>query len=323
MEDTGIEEVEEKTSSNDAEDTVDVSSLLEKDTSDLSDNEILAIEEHHQKTIIESEEDSGDQIQDSKTQETDSVVESPSKKKDEMTTEERIAYLEATLEKVQKKSDNRGNFIDQQNSVITGLKKKLDNLSNQKQDLDNKTTNQSYWDDPKQAIKAESEKQQVESKLEETSKELRYRENKLAIQNSIPEYSESVDDIIEYLKEIDPPREVEQNGVKVTIGTTQDVIDEYKKDPYVLPVQSAMQFANSAKLHKKSRLLEEKIGLMEKRPESIFEKVSKAANYETSTSFPSKTKRSIADISDRQLSRMSDEELKNYEKALIKSLERV
>lgn len=223
------------------------------------------------------------------------------KPKDQLSDKERILSLEKQIENLEKIKNDRGGFIEKQNSVIIGLKEKVDSLSKKKEELDRKSSNESFWEDPKAAMAAEKEKSSVDEDLKTANTELLYRINRSEIERTIPDYEKLVDDIIDYIKDVDPER------------TTEEVIANYKKDPFAIDPKMAIQFANSARLFKKNRLLEEKVEAVISSPKRVLSKVNNAANYKTATSSNGDTRDSdMSNVSSADFSKMSDKELSDY-----------
>lgn len=291
-------------------DVIRLDTISEDDIASLSDDVLEKLQNEH----VDDESDTGEDSDD--LEETDDVVKikkegaEQDKPKNQMSPEERIQALEKQIENLEKIKNDRGEFIEKQNSVITTLKSKVDNLAQRRQELEKKTSDQNYWESPKEAFKAENEKAQVEQQLASATSELRYRENKSAIEQVVPNYNEIVDDIITYLKEeVDPE------------GTTDEAVALFKKDPFVISAQQAIDWAKGANVHKRMKLIEEKAGILKNKPRAILNKINQAANYKTATSSPSGTSESdISDISDVDISKMSDADLQNFIKSAEKKV---
>jgi len=305
------------------ESSIDIENLSQVDMANLSDEDLAKLQD--QPTSEEEETDETDQVD--SEEEGEEGNQPPKNQQGEdsenRTDAERIAELEKQLSVLQKKSDDRGNFIEKQKSMINGLLKKVDTLKLKKADLDNKTSDQGFWDNPNEALKAREEKTEVESQLADAQKELHYRQNRQSIEQVVPDYKDLVDDIVDYLKEVDPAREVEIDGEKRMVGTTDEVIEQFKKDPFIIPASSAINFVNGARMFKSNKLLQEKNEIMSKKPRKILDKVNQAANHRTATSAPgATTKRSTLDASQADLARMSDKELAEYTNQIEQQLGR-
>lgn len=303
-------------------DGFDVEAISEESIADLSDADL----EKLRKQTIDTESDTEDQStegSESGTEEKPGSKEEKSEKPktDQMSDSERIASLEKQVQDLEKIKNDRGDFIEKQNTVIGSLKSQINDLSAQKTDLDRKTTNQNFWENPKEALQAERDKEKVNQKLESATRELKYRENKSAIASVVPDYESEVDNIVEYLKVVDPPREVEVDGKKIVTGTTDEIVAQFKKDPYVIPAQKAVEFTNAARMYKKSQLYKEKAEILEGKPKQVLDKVNQAANYRTATSKPSGTDDNTAsEVTDEDIERMSDEELTRFIESAKKSV---
>ena len=297
------------------DDVVRLDSLEEEDIASLSDEDLekLQNETVEEQEEPETEESSEEQSEESKT-------ETP---QEEMTLEEQVAALQKQVKDLEKIKHDSGEFIDKQNSIISNLQTKLDGLNKQKTALDKKTSSEGFWENPEEALKAREQKAKVEQQIEAANTELQYRQNKSAIVQVVPDYEDTVDDIIEYLKEVDPPREVEINGKKMTVGTTDEAVAQFKKDPFVVSAQKAIEFVNNARLFKKSQLYQQKAKVLEGKPRQILDKVTKAARHKTATSSPSGTSESNAsDVTEADISSMSDADLQNFIKNAEKNVGR-
>ena len=310
--DIAVDDVQE------ADEVIRIDSIDESDIAGLSDDDLMKLQDAQLDEGSDAEEVASD------VDEPEDVQGSKDKTpKDERTLEQKVQDLQKQIEGLEKVKNDRGDFIEKQNSIISSLQNKLDGLSKHKEDLDKKTSNEGFWENPKEALKAETEKAKVEQQIEAANKELQYRQNKSAIEQVVPDYEAVVDDIIDYLKEVDPPREVELNGELVQVGTTDDVVAQFKKDPFVLNAQKAIDFVNNARLFKKSQLYKQKAEVLEGKPRQILDKVNKAAQYRTATSRSSGTSESsVSEVSDSEIASMSDTELQNFIKNAERNVER-
>lgn len=297
------------------DDIVRLDSLQEDDIASLSDEDL---EKLQNETVEEQEEPETEKSTDEQPVESKAETQ-----QEEMTLEEQVAALQKQVKDLEKIKDDRGDFIERQNSVISNLQTKLDGLNKQKTALDKKTSSEGFWENPEEALKARDQKAKVEQQIEAASAELQYRQNKSAIVQVVPDYEDTVDDIVEYLKEVDPPREVEINGKKMTVGTTDETVSQFKKDPFVISAQKAIEFVNNARLFKKSQLYQQKAKVLEGKPRQILDKVTKAAQHKTATSSPSGTSESnSSDVTEADITSMSDADLQNFIKNAQKKVGR-
>jgi len=224
-----------------------------------------------------------------------------------LTAEERIASLEKQIKDLEKVKKDRGDYIEKQSSTIESLKSKLDSLQQTKTQLDEASSNEQFWKAPQQAMKAELQKDTIEKQIQDTERELAYRNQKAVIDSQIPDFADIVDDIVEYFKVIDPK------------GTTDEAIAQFKKDPYAMNPQAAFQAYTGAKLLKEVQKTKLEKELESEKSRRAINKVNNAAQYRTATAGPSgASSNSLEAISDSDIANMSDEDLASYTKKLKK-----
>lgn len=304
-----IEDLEGATEENPEE--LDINSITDDDIINLDDADLSKISNIDETKFNTEDEDAKEDTDEDSDKEDDPDKDEPKKK--DLSPEERISDLEKQIKNLEKIKEDRGNFIEKQNATINTLKSKLDGLKSKKEELDNNSTNKAFYDDPEKAIKAAMEKPEVERQLKEAENELAISQRKSQIQNIVPDFHNHVDDIVEYFKAIDPAREVDINGESVMVGTTDEVIQSFKKDPYAIDPNVAIQAYNGAMMLKRSQLNEAKVQSEKGKTKRTMDKVNSAASYTTATSKPGKSsKTSIEDISDEEIQRMSDPELSEY-----------
>tara|TARA_R110000744_G_scaffold228_2_gene865 strand:- start:8860 stop:9867 length:1008 start_codon:yes stop_codon:yes gene_type:complete len=290
---------------------VSLENISEDDISSLSDEELEGLRNQ----TVNEESETGEESQGDDTEK--SVVQGksskPTKPKDQMTTSERMEMLEKQIEVLEKVKGDRGTHIEKQDSVISGLKSKLDSLSEHRNKLDKKTSNQSYWEDPNGAMDAKVEKVQVEQQIAQAESELAYRENKESITQVFPDFEDCVEDLVEYFKVADPAREIVKDGKKVIVGTHAEAIAAFKKDPFMMKSDIAIATVKAARIFKSEKLQKQKVELLKNKPRQILDKVNKAAQYRTATSAPGGTSESNAsDVSSADISKMSGKELQSF-----------
>jgi hypothetical protein len=187
---------------------------------------------------------------------------------------EMLSKRDSDLKTVEKKSDDRQSFILRQSQVIDGLKKKMDNLKTQKQEIEDISSPDSLaWSQsPAEAVDARLKAQKIDAEIKETEQELNIQsfevENRQKIDSFIPNFESIVDDIAQYFKDTDPL-------------TKDSEIEAFKQNPYLMNADKAIHFAGKAENHK----LRKDLGLS-KAKITKNEKLKNAEMFKTATSTP-------------------------------------
>lgn len=190
-----------------------------------------------------------------------------SEAKGELSDKDRIASLEKQIKNLEKIKNDRGLFIDKQNEELSSNKTRLSNLTNRLKQLEDKSSETSFWDNPEEAMDARDEKNRVKKEIAELSQVQSYSNKKQQLMDMAPDYDSLIDDIVDFFKETDPKFSEKEAEV-------------FKKDPYnILNPETFIHYVNNARIFKKMKSVSSV-----KKEGTVSDKVKAAANHKTATS---------------------------------------
>lgn len=220
------------------------------------------------------------------------------KKSEELSDKDRIASLEKQIKDLEKIKNDRGGFIEKQAAMINSKQDKILELSEKLKQLEEASSENSFWENPEKAMDARDEKKKTQQELEELTKEQRYFNNKQKLQQLAPDYDSLIDDIVDYFKEIQP-------------DMPQEVIDIYKKDPYdIVDPEKFMQHIIAARMIKRFK------SPKSEKQETVQDKIKSAAAHATATS--NLGSQLGSNLEDMDISELSAEALAEYSAKLKK-----
>ena len=224
------------------------------------------------------------------------------------TPDEEILFLKSKLDSIAKSNKDRDDWIKRRDLEIGQLRKRIEEGEVSSGGISK--LNETFYDDPVKGVNDILEIREKEKNLKSLKEQEQEVLNKLNIMQVVPNYDELVEDMAAMAKEDGEPPEL---------------IELFKKNPYALRHDLAINYARRANDRKKSSDTSKKIADLEKKindlrtkPDSIIDKINDLSRKKPVSSTPGSTSgsRSSDDLSDSDIASISDAELEEILKKI-------
>ena len=285
--------------------------ILEKNITEMSDEELTSYLGEVDAEEVESDEDfSEDELDEVEEESEDSDETIPEDSEGEVVEEEeapvqpedRVAQLEAELKKAREEKGGLESVLGRQGKELGDSKNKIEELkaqlakdeSNEAIDDLNAKLLENPYEATREVVKREKDIESKRAKLAELQREEYRKSNELVVKERVPNFDSLKEDIISVLKEdmVEP-----------------DIIEEVIRDPFAENPGILIQIAKRAEVIKKNRELEERLNKEQGKQDRILANVANAAKQTTITAKTTGSSKGTGALNEMDIGRMNSEEI--------------
>lgn len=191
--------------------------------------------------------------------------------------------------KLEKQLKDKEEFIQRRNAEVGELRKQIEAL----QQRIPQVQEDGYYENPVDAVNQVLQAREQQAQIQYLEHQAAIKQNELTIKEFVPEFDSLVDDMVEVIRDLKYP---------------QEVINNFKANPYAEQPAILVNLAERAKLAKENKTLKAEIEKLKKAPGDVLKKVEAAANSSRPLTAATGNSGNRA-ISDKQVHQLSDKEL--------------